>query len=63
MLAANLSESMQRLAGWAERCPANFSAKHLLVAAEVTAIEGDELTAERRYNQAIQTARQGGFLH
>ncbi len=60
---ATLAEHNKRLAAWAENCPANFAAKHLLVAAEIAAIEGDELSAERLFDEAAKAARQGGFLH
>ncbi len=61
--ATTLLDYKHKLAYWAEHCPANFSAKHLLVAAEISEIEGDEHTAERQYDQAIEAARQEGFLH
>jgi diguanylate cyclase (GGDEF)-like protein/PAS domain S-box-containing protein len=60
---AILAEHNKRLTDWAENCPANFAAKHLLVAAEIAAIEADELSAERLFDQAAQAARQEGFVH
>jgi diguanylate cyclase (GGDEF)-like protein/PAS domain S-box-containing protein len=58
-----LAEYQEKLAFWAENCPANFACKQLLVAAEVAEIDGDELTAERLFEQAIQAARKSGFIH
>jgi PAS domain S-box-containing protein len=46
----------------AENCPENFGNRAALVAAEIARIEGRELDAERLYEQAIQSAREYGFL-
>ncbi|QSQ27659.1 AAA family ATPase [Pyxidicoccus parkwayensis] len=53
----------QKLALWARSCPENFLTKHALVAAELARITGDELQAERRYEEAIRAARANGFVH
>ncbi|MBU1424731.1 MAG: AAA family ATPase [Gammaproteobacteria bacterium] len=58
-----LSAYQKKLAFWAENCPANFAGKHALVAAEIAEIEGDELAAERLFDQAIESAGTNGFLH
>ncbi len=58
-----LLEHKSKLELWARNCPANFCAKHALVAAEIARIAGDELEAERRYEEAIRSARESGFVH
>lgn len=63
MIVEALAAHERRLAVWASGCPENFRTKHALVAAEIARIEGDELTAERRYDEAVQAARASGFAH
>ena len=58
-----LGECRRKLGLWAHHCPANFLAKHALVSAEIARLDGDELRAERLYEQAIQSARENGFIH
>jgi predicted ATPase/signal transduction histidine kinase len=58
-----LGECSRKLGLWAHHCPANFLAKHALVSAEIARVDGDELRAERLYEQAIQSARENGFIH
>ncbi|MEJ2693448.1 MAG: hypothetical protein P8166_10435 [Candidatus Thiodiazotropha sp.] len=53
----------KKLAFWAKNCPENFACKHALVAAEIAHIEGDEQSAERLFEQAIEAARANGFIH
>jgi PAS domain S-box-containing protein len=48
---------------WAKNCPENFENRAALVGAELALIEGRELDAERLYEQAIQSARDNGFIH
>jgi PAS domain S-box-containing protein len=48
---------------WAKNCPENFENRAALVGAELARIEGRELDAERLYEQAIQSARDNGFIH
>jgi predicted ATPase/signal transduction histidine kinase len=60
---AMLTDYGRKLERWADDCPANFLAKHALVDAELARVTGDELRAERRYEQAIQAARDSGFVH
>jgi PAS domain S-box-containing protein len=47
---------------WAENCPENFGNRAALVAAEVARIEGRDLDAMHLYEEAIQSARENGFL-
>src|SRR5262249_30546020 len=42
--------------------PANFAGRLTLLAAEIARIEGRELEAERLYEEAIQLAREAGFV-
>jgi predicted ATPase/signal transduction histidine kinase len=58
-----LEHHSRKLGLWAESCPENFLAKHALVCAEIARITGDELGAERRYEEAIRSARESGFVH
>ena len=48
---------------WAANCPENFENRVALVAAEIARIEGRELEAMRRYDEAIRAARANGFVH
>ncbi|MEJ2626923.1 MAG: histidine kinase, partial [Pseudolabrys sp.] len=58
-----LAAYRKKLAFWADNCPANFAGKHALVSAEIAEIEGDELSAEGLFEQAIESARANGFIH
>lgn len=58
-----LETLLDYLRGMAESCPANFGHQVALISAEVARIRGDELAAERAYDQAIRAARAGGFVH
>ena len=49
------------LAIWAEHCPENYSTRHALVAAELARLRGQELQAERLYEEAIAAARVGAL--
>jgi predicted ATPase len=57
-----LTSHCEQLREWAENNPATFSDKHVLVSAEVARIEGREVDAMRLYEQAIQSAREHGFV-
>ncbi|AKV04351.1 Signal transduction histidine kinase CheA [Labilithrix luteola] len=58
-----LRTHQKKLAFWATNSPENFRTKHALVSAEIARVTGDELEAERRYEEAIRTARASGFPH
>jgi tetratricopeptide (TPR) repeat protein len=47
---------------WNENCPENFRCCATLIAAEIARIEARELDAERLYEEAIQSAREQGFI-
>ena len=53
----------RQLQVYAENCPENFENRAALVGAEIARLEGRELDAERLYEQAISSARGGGFIH
>ena len=52
----------RQIAAWAENCPANFSNRAALVAAEIARLEQRDLEAMRLYEQAIRSARENGFI-
>jgi PAS domain S-box-containing protein len=52
----------EQLREWAENYPPTFSDKHSLVSAELARIEGRDADAMRLYEQAIQSAREHGFV-
>ncbi len=57
-----LTVHREQLREWAENNPATFSDKLALVSAEVARIEGRALDAMHLYDQAIQSARERGFV-
>jgi len=52
----------EQLREWAENYPPTFADKHALVLAEIARLEGRDLEAMRQYEQAIQSAREHGFV-
>lgn len=62
-LRADLDACRERLRGWTESCPANFSHKHLLVEAEAARVDGRVDDAARLYDEAIALARQHAFVN
>jgi PAS domain S-box-containing protein len=52
----------KQLAVWAENCPENFTNRAALAAAEIARLEGRALDAMHLYEQAIQSAREHGFV-
>ncbi|WP_437476653.1 AAA family ATPase [Sorangium sp. So ce1014] len=58
-----LARQQERLAIFADACPANARHQQKLVAAEVARIEGRPSEAIDAYEQAIQLSRQHGFPH
>jgi signal transduction histidine kinase len=57
-----LNAHREQLREWADNYPPTFSDKHALVLAEIARLEARELDAERLYEQAIQSARDNGFV-
>ena len=52
----------ERLREWAENFPPTFGDKLALVSAEIARVEGRVLDAMHLYEQAIQSARENGFV-
>jgi PAS domain S-box-containing protein len=57
-----LSAHHKQLQVWAENCPENFANRAALVAAEMARLEGRWLDAMQLYEQAIESARESGFV-
>ena len=58
-----LAGHVRQLEEWARNCPENFGNRVALVHGEVARLEGRDLEAMRRYEEAIQSARENGFIH
>jgi PAS domain S-box-containing protein len=59
---AILEDKLKRLRLWAESCPANYRNRYALLRAEIARIEHRDLEAMRLYEEAIQSARENGFV-
>jgi PAS domain S-box-containing protein len=59
---ALLTEHREQLREWAENYRPTFADKHALVSAEIARLEGRAPDAMRLYEQAIQSARENGFV-
>jgi PAS domain S-box-containing protein len=57
-----LTAHREQLCEWAESYPPTFADKHALVLAEIARLEGRDADAMRLYEQAIQSARENGFV-
>jgi PAS domain S-box-containing protein len=57
-----LTAHREQLREWAESYPPTFADKHALVSAEIARIEGRDADATRLYEEAIQSARENGFV-
>jgi PAS domain S-box-containing protein len=57
-----LTAHYRQLEIWAQHCQENFEDRRLLLAAEIARFEGRSLDAERLYEDAIQKARENGFV-
>ncbi|MGA2702822.1 MAG: histidine kinase dimerization/phosphoacceptor domain -containing protein [Isosphaeraceae bacterium] len=57
-----IGEILQKLKLWADNCPENFLNRYALVSAELARIEGRDMEAMHLYEQAIQSARENGFV-
>jgi predicted ATPase/signal transduction histidine kinase len=60
---AQIAENQRRLARWAESCGANFRHLYVLVEAEVARIDQRLPEAADLYDEAIEAASDGGFVH
>ncbi|MET0499455.1 MAG: AAA family ATPase [Steroidobacteraceae bacterium] len=62
-LRRRLDSHYRQLKTWADdTLSPTFADKHVLIAAEISRIEGRELDAQRLYEESIRLARQNGFL-
>ena len=59
---ALLEGALAKLKLWAENCPQNYQNRYALVLAEVARIEGRPAEAMDRYEEAIRSARDNGFV-
>ena len=57
-----MTAHQEQLREWAESHPPTFADKHMLVSAEIARLEGRDADAMRLYEQAIQSARENGFV-
>jgi PAS domain S-box-containing protein len=57
-----LTAHQEQLREWTESSAPTFADKHAVVSAELARIEGREADAMRLYEQAIQSAREHGFV-
>ncbi|WP_334403521.1 ATP-binding sensor histidine kinase [Bradyrhizobium sp. AZCC 2289] len=57
-----LTAHRKQLREWAENYPATFADKYALVSAEIARLERRDADAMRLYEQAIQSAREHGFV-
>jgi predicted ATPase/signal transduction histidine kinase len=57
-----LTVHQEQLGEWADSYPPTFADKHALVSAELARIEGRDAEAMRLYEQAIESARERGFV-
>ena len=57
-----LEDKLKKFQLWADNCPENYRNRHALLLAEVARIEGRDLDAMHSYEQAIQSARENGFI-
>ncbi|MEM5794685.1 MAG: AAA family ATPase [Bacillota bacterium] len=58
-----LEKKRRRLEKWADAGPANYRHKYLLVAGETARLQGRGQDAAALYDQAVQCAREHGYLH
>src|SRR5262249_48671236 len=59
---ATLVANLEALRRWAESCPATFSHKHTLVAAELARLDGRDMEAMQLYERAIRRSADHGFI-
>jgi PAS domain S-box-containing protein len=57
-----LTAHREQLREWAENYPPTFADKYLLVSAEMARLDGRSFDAMQLYEQAIQSAREHGFV-
>jgi predicted ATPase/signal transduction histidine kinase/GAF domain-containing protein len=57
-----LKAHQEQLREWSDNCAATFADRHALVSAEIARLEGRDTEAMGLYEQAVQSAREQGFL-
>jgi PAS domain S-box-containing protein len=62
-LLKTLEAYQAKYAFWAKNCPENYGARYALISAEIAEINGDELSAERLFEQAIESAKVNKFIY
>ncbi|MBO3461436.1 AAA family ATPase [Aetokthonos hydrillicola Thurmond2011] len=62
VLFLNVSSNQEKMHKWAHHAPMNFLHKYHLVEAEKARVLGQLLEAEKLYEQAIQDARENGYI-
>ncbi|AUX21416.1 serine/threonine protein kinase [Sorangium cellulosum] len=60
---ATAAEHRAKFAGWAEHAPENYAHKERLIGAELARVLGKDAEAAELYDQAIEGAREGRFVH
>ena len=58
-----LAEHHDELQIWARQCAETFASRQVLLEAEIARLQGHLVDAEHLYEQAIQLARDSGFVH
>jgi diguanylate cyclase (GGDEF)-like protein/PAS domain S-box-containing protein len=58
----HISTNQRQMKTWADNCKGNFLHKYLLVKAEMARVTGKRLEAMNFYDQAIESARESGFI-
>lgn len=56
-----LEAHQEQMRIWVQSCPENFRHMHLLIAAEMARITGDDMAAMQHYNLAIEAAEDNDF--
>lgn len=58
-----LAEHHHEIQIWARQCAETFASRQVLLEAEIARLQGRVVDAEHLYEQAIQLARDSGFVH
>jgi len=58
-----LAEHHALMQVWAQQCAPTFASRQVLLGAEIARLQGRLVEAEHLYEQAIQLARDSGFVH
>ncbi|MCP4341629.1 MAG: AAA family ATPase [Desulfobulbaceae bacterium] len=58
-----IAENQAQMKTWVDNCEENYKHQYLLVEAEMARIGGEQLQAMHLYQQAVESARDNGFVH